>query len=366
MADVNGIRAKSPFDHDADERAQGLFVEDRLSVFSDFAFPASELWRKVHSSPDGRFAYAFCFEPPGFVVVDLVLATQIVFTSQDFSNPLVLDFVVVSSVAVVVFATDGLWLFRLDAAEKTFERVALEPSGASALAYIFTEISGSGVDVQRAALAWNRPEQLRFVRLDVDRSRLEVDHVEWIEGTSRAYRSSEDGRSLYAINWDSPGTLHSFDLEEKTWTSEELTGSVDQLTPRHCFWTETGAYFCGYELVDNHTRYSVFRCDLEEREWRKLPLVARDIDRLAPIVNAETGQEDGLFVVCTDWCSGRSRTYRLLFRNPDPLVLLAAVALRRGRLHVDGEWGFHGCMQKMLYNRRLPPMYPNMTPIPRR
>ncbi|KAI6233138.1 hypothetical protein M3Y99_00949300 [Aphelenchoides fujianensis] len=337
--------------------AQEAFVEDRLTHWDG----------EARFSADGRFVYGFGLEATSFLTVDLVLHTQLVFECKDPPSGYALNFEVVSPRAVVVYRTDALWLLRLDVERRTGEWVELQRHAPGTPAYVLTEIGGAEVDVRRAVLCGDFADRRRFARLDVGGGRLAVDGEEQLEGARRAFRLSEDGRLLHALSFcrDPLDTLDVFDLEKRQWTSTKLSGGVERLAVSHCFWTRTGVYFCGYTYVDDWPLYSVFRCDLERREWRKLPLAARNIDRISALVSAETGEDEGLLLVCRKNGDRVEGVYRLLLRHPDPLVLLAATALRRSRLHVESEWGFRECMQKTRYNWLLRSLYPNMTPIPR-
>ncbi|KAI6234213.1 hypothetical protein M3Y99_00829000 [Aphelenchoides fujianensis] len=327
--------------------------------------PARDGGGKVRFSPDGRFAYRVCHLPAAFVAVDLVLHTRVAFAFAGHLDPAVLNFVVVSPRAVVVHEYESLWLLRLNVAANTCERVDLERCPPSVGAYAFTEIRGTSVDVRRAVLGWTYADRIRFARLDVDAGRLQVDGEVAPEDVREFRRLSDDGRSLYALGFDRPRSLHVLDTTTRTWRAEKMTGAVDQMTEKRCLWTRKHAFLCGYTSLDDRKHYAVFRCDLERREWTKLPLSVDRFDRVAPIVNADTGDADGLLFVWTDPDDRKTEIRRLMLKSPDSLVLLAATALRRSRLHVDGEWGFHGCMQKTRYNRLLPPLYPNMTPLAR-
>ncbi|KAI6228732.1 hypothetical protein M3Y99_01193200 [Aphelenchoides fujianensis] len=366
MADSDGKHPDDPFGKDAFgpapespfDSAQEAFLEDRLTAFSDFSYSGSEFHRsfnwhgEARFSPDGRFVYGFCSETACFVVVDLVLSTQLVFECVNLRKVHVLNFVLVSPVLVVVYGADAFWLLRLNPEKETCEWIQLQQHPPSTPAYVLTVIGGTQVDVRRAILCSNHAYQLRFVRLDVDRGSLEEEHVEQLEDS-----------------------LDVYDLEKKQWTKR--SGNIEQahwprVPPpfllqrevRHCVWSRERVYFCGYTYVNEERHSAVFCCDLERREWRQLSFTVTNIDRISPLVNVKTGEQDGLLLVCKKG-GDRVGIYRLLLRNPDPLVLLAAAALRTSRIDVDGGWGFHGCMQKTPYNRLLPPMYPNMTPVPR-
>lgn len=140
------------------------------------------------------------------------------------------DFVVVNPNTIIAYHLDTLVLLRLCVENETVERVQLEYSVASNVAYVITAIEGTGVDVNQAVLQRNMPARLRFVRLNIDDARVEAESVEEVTTFCWSYHLSMDGCLLYGISTlrDAP-KLHVFDMTKKTWTAIELTGDLQRV-----------------------------------------------------------------------------------------------------------------------------------------
>lgn len=80
-------------------------------------------------------------------------------------------------------------------------------------------------------------------------------------------------------------------------------------------WVQKIAYLRDIGWYDGPTdRSSVFRCDFERREWKELPVVYVKGAQLSPIVNAKTGQEDGLLMVKSKCTPRGKEIFRVLFK----------------------------------------------------
>ncbi|KAI6225458.1 hypothetical protein M3Y99_01338800 [Aphelenchoides fujianensis] len=292
-------------------------------------------------------------------------------TPNESADALVHDFVVVNATTLVLHDGYSLWLLRLNVDELRVERTLLEEPVPTV---VLTEIRGTNVRVKQAVLNAGGRVPLRFARLDVDAGRLEVDGEAEFPQEQPPFHSSEDGRSLYSFffEYNHRPLLHVLDVDAKTRSTVDPAGDIEMMEECNVFWSPRHAYISGWAFVNWKRRFFVYSCDLERREWTKLPVITREPFRISPVLDATSGEDRGNFlVVCkaekrigpNDYVE-EVRVYRPL-RHPPPLVVLAVDALRTSRIDVDGEWGFHGCMGKTPCNRLLPPLFPNMTPIPR-
>ncbi|KAI6241891.1 hypothetical protein M3Y99_00291900 [Aphelenchoides fujianensis] len=311
-------------------------------------------------SPDGRLAFLL-FED----AMQLHLCCSVF--KVDRAEPLdVFDFAAVSPTAIIVLETYALWLFRLDVGSGTFEAIELERRPDYSATYVFTEIRGTHVEVKRTVLQQYYSSKYRFVRLNVDQGRLEVDAVEPLT-TDLDLHLTTDGRwlyglSIYPIQLD---TLHVFDMEQRRWSTKKLIGEIGRLAGGVFAWTEDRVFFYSYEELDNEWRYFLFNLDLRQLAWTNLPIVVDHFCRISAIVDEESGEAAGLLVVNKDKNTDQTKVYRLLFRTPDSLVRLAVDALRRHNLDVVGKEEFHNVMNGPC-KAVFPSLYDGMRPIPRR
>ncbi|KAI6233125.1 hypothetical protein M3Y99_00948000 [Aphelenchoides fujianensis] len=261
------------------------------------------------------------------------------------------DFAVVSPTELLVLEYYDLWLCRLDVESRTLKRILVEEREDQNPTYVFTEISGTHVDVKRTVLNhYNSSE-------DAGGYEMRDDHD---------YRLSADGRWLFGLSLDSAelDTLHVFDIERKEWSAKKVTGEIGRLQDRLFAWAEDRVFLCGYEEVSKKRRYYVFCLDLRQLAWTKVPLVAENVRQISAIVDEESGKADGLLIVNEDEKNKKMEIYRLLYRTPDSLVRLAVDALRRHNLNVVGEQEFHSVMNGPCKGA-LPSLYAGMTSIPR-
>ncbi|KAI6241914.1 hypothetical protein M3Y99_00294500 [Aphelenchoides fujianensis] len=352
-----------------EERQQAAATPSSITLPTKLKVPYSQFlyedMRKLKLSPDGRYAYFFRCWPEGLVVVDLLRNVRSAFHPTGAPLRLPKDFLIVNPTTIVVLDHARVLLLRLSVEENTYDAVVLQHRTLPLLpAYVFTEISGTNVELKRATAERAPTSRVHFVRLNVDAARLQVGRE---ERTDRplVHRLSEDGRSLYAIDLDRPTILCVFDLEQQTWSSSKLKGDIDG-TPSwrdgRLAWGDECVYFWGRFDSD---QFSVFRCNLERLQWENLPFTMDPSDRLLPLVNAETGGEDGLLIVRCDEEQKNVEIYRLLLNTPDSLLRLCVDVLRKTRIDGDGELGFHAVMTSECGRKILPTIYSNMTPIPR-
>ncbi|KAI6243222.1 hypothetical protein M3Y99_00146500 [Aphelenchoides fujianensis] len=324
--------------------------------------------RKLKLSRDGRYAYFFRCWPEGLVVVDLLRNVRTAFHSTGEPLRLPKDFLVVNPTTIVVLDHAAVLLLRLSAEENTYDAVVLQHRTLPPLpAYVFTEISGTNVELKQATAERAPTSRVHFVRLNVDAARLHVDRE---ERTDRplVHHLSEDGRSLYAIDLEQPATLCVSDLEQQTWSSTELTGDIDATHSWHdgqLVWSDECVYFWGRSRNSSSCEISTYRCDLEQLQWKEMPLTMDRNDQLLPLGNAETGGNDGLTIVRCDEEQKKVEIYRLLLKTPGPLLRLCVDALRKTQINVKAEHGFHAVMTSECGRKILPSIYPNMTPRPR-
>ncbi|KAI6243162.1 hypothetical protein M3Y99_00139800 [Aphelenchoides fujianensis] len=345
------------------DEQRSLLLHDRLNLWNEFCVKG---WPVIRFSPDGHHAFLFVDDDRRFHVLDLVRNTQLVFKSDPIACSLdVCDFAVVSPTELLVLEFYDLWLCRLDVQSGTLKRIRLEEREDQNPTYVFTEISGTHVDVKRTVLNHYNSSEVRFVRLDVD-------NLGWKDAggelmtAAHDYRLSADGRRLFGLSLDSEelDTLHVFDIEQKTWSTKKVTGEIGRLQDCLFAWAADRVFLCGYEEVGEKRRYSVFRLDLRQLAWTKLPIVADNVRQISAIVDEESGEAGGLLILNEDEISGQTEVFRLLFRTPDSLVRLAVDALRRHNLDVVGKQEFHTVMNGPCKNV-FPSLYAGMTHIPR-
>ncbi|KAI6239204.1 hypothetical protein M3Y99_00594500 [Aphelenchoides fujianensis] len=310
------------------ERGEHL-LHRRLNPYNEFYYKESPV---IRFAPNGRLVY-FVFKAASPAAI----------------NP----------TTIVVLEPHALWLFRLDVESGRFEAIELEALRGASPTYVFTEIRGTGVELNCAVLNQQWGAELRFVRLNVDAARLEVDAVVQVEG-AHDYRLSADGRRLYglSIHYQELGTLDVYDIEQRKWSTKKLSGAVGRREDCSFAWANDRVFLSGYDEVEGvrphlpfglkaelstlrcKGGYSVFCLDLQRCEWTKLPVVADNVRRISAIVDAESGEASGLLVMNEDESSSskwRMEVYRLLFRTLDSLVRIAVDALRRHNLDVAGK-----------------------------
>ncbi|KAI6234190.1 hypothetical protein M3Y99_00826500 [Aphelenchoides fujianensis] len=341
-----------------------LLLHQRLQLYSEFCLNAEPV---IRLSPDGRLVYLFFDEDLRFHVVDLVRNAQIVF-KVDRPAPLdVPDFAVVGPTAILALETYALWLLRLDVESGTFEAIELERRPDYSATYVFTEICGTHVELKRTVLEQYYSSEYRFVRLDVDEARLEVDAVEQLTVDLDLHLTA-DGRWLYGLTiyHSRLNTLHVFDIERQKWSTKKLTGEIGRVHAWTFAWTEDCVFVLGYYEMNETCSYSVFRLDLRQFAWTKLHRVCNTIRlrRISAIVEPGSGEAGGLLLLNRDEGTWRMEVFRLLFRTPDSLVRLAVDALRRHNLDVAGKEEFYNVMNGPCKGV-FPSVYAGMTPIPR-
>ncbi|KAI6234214.1 hypothetical protein M3Y99_00829100 [Aphelenchoides fujianensis] len=347
----------TPTDH-------GPLLHERLQPYSEFCLKE---WPVIRFSPNGRLAFLLFERDLQLQVLDLVRNTQMqhccsVFKADRTEEMDVFDFAALSPTAILVLEPHALWLFRLDVNNGKLELCELERRPDSWPVYVFTEINGTDVQLKRVVLNQCYSTELRFVRLDVDAARLEVDAVEQ-QTAARDYRLSPDGCRLYGLSTYSMelNTLHVFDILQRKWSTKELSGQLEGCT---FAWTADRVFLSGYKEVDGDYRSFVFCLDLRQHTWTKLPIVAANIRHISAIVDEEGGEAGGLVILNEDEKNKKMEVFRVLYRTPDSLVRLAVDALRRHNLDVVGKEEFHAVMNGPCKGV-FPSLYAGMTPIPR-
>ncbi|KAI6241807.1 hypothetical protein M3Y99_00301500 [Aphelenchoides fujianensis] len=323
----------------------------------------------VRYSPDGRYAYVIFDQNPRVCVVDLVRNSQTIFKAKASFEMEAFDFVVVNATTIIAFDLNGsLLLFRLSTKDGTFERVELERKNDpwAFFVYVITEIKGTGVELKQAVLQGARTANLRFIRVNVDQGSSKVYAELHTASPDATHKLSEDGRLLYAASTHDLRTLHTFDVQKRSWTTSKLAFDVKQLRSYPIVWSRKHAYFAAFEEEgENRGRNSVFRLDLERREWKRLPIAVDKCVLVSPITNAESGEDEGLLIPKQNCEHGATKVYRVLLKTPDSLLRLAVDALREFNLDVVGKEEFHTVMANEWGKKVLPAVYPNMKPIPR-
>ncbi|KAI6226348.1 hypothetical protein M3Y99_01300800 [Aphelenchoides fujianensis] len=321
--------------------------------YSELCFPRGA---RIRFTPNGRYAVCFWNAPSRLTIVDLVHNTQRVFRSRILTEKLWFeDVLFVNSNTILPIDADCLWLLRLSAEDEHFRAIPLNRFRCCRPAFVLTEISGA--EIQRAIIRGDStPDQLLFARLDVDRRELRVDAHVAASPDSSHFGFCPNGRFLVAFG-KNPRVCDVYEIETKTWQRVEFYA-------REFLWSKTCVYLFDH-WQDEKADCSLFCCDLRRLEWTKRRLPVVDVCRISPIVNAETGLDEGLLIVCGRE-GERKRIYRLLFDKPDLLVRLAVDALRKSRVDVAGKEGFRAIMSEESGRRHFPPIYPNMEPIPRR
>lgn len=155
------------------------------------------------------------------------------------------------------------------------------------------------------------------------------------------------------------------------------------------FWSG-GVVYAAEVRLDAPSGNPLFRCDLVERKWKKLPLQPAMHDLFVPLVNPVDGEDDGLLVVQQKWQKNEREQWRrhhtiqrhmlrfvpfclLLcsmlpfdFRNVDSLLHCSLAAVRKSREGVGGEESFHRKMSAPPFKILLPSPFEGMLPIPLR
>lgn len=67
--------------------------------------------------------------------------------------------------------------------------------------------------------------------------------------------------------------------------------------------------------IDRPTgRAFVFRCDLERREWTKLPIACKSGAEVSPITDQNNGEDVGFLVVSSQRFAQNTTIFRVLFQ----------------------------------------------------
>ncbi|KAI6233474.1 hypothetical protein M3Y99_00909000 [Aphelenchoides fujianensis] len=331
----------------------------------------------THFSAVGRYMQCSVSYCSIFLVVDLLRNTRIVFEPREANvrQESCDDFVFLNATTLFAYNWPALSLFRLFPEDGRAEKIVVRLPHNRPGVLVFTEIRGTNVEDKPFLFKSPGAHRIQLARLDVDEARVEVDCELESPAENCVYGLSADGRFVYAFNHHDLHALHVLDVAEKKWAKRKLSGEIDPtLHPTGLVCSSDHAYFFGRKLDPALLEYHccggylpqtpVYRCSFEELEWRELPVGIDRLEQLAPIVNAESGGDDGLLLLARP-DRHTSRIHRLLFRTPDSLLRLSVDALRRSRLDWRGSKGFHAIMSRQPAASVLPSVYPNMQPIPR-
>ncbi|KAI6189346.1 hypothetical protein M3Y99_01939900 [Aphelenchoides fujianensis] len=333
----------SASDHSADENEGDEDASDRLDSPVEYELPIYNKMRnrtkffcksssKTRYSRDGRYACCLCEHLSELLIVDFVRHAQLLLKPKSPFSGTVDEFVLVNPTTMVAIGERGetfhdergLWLLRMHVEEGAFETIKLAEHEAVP-AYVLTEITGKNVDVKHVVIQrqW-MSRTIRFCRLHVDKARLDVDWTERAEDAGQFFQLSKDGRSLFGISTEEYDVLYVYDIEQKTCSTREMAGYVHDHDEH---WIPDEAFRSAENVYD--------------AKWERLPIYTRQMGPVAPLVNAESGEDEGLLGVRLDGWEGRQEVDRYLFNTVDSLQLLAMDAFRKHHMKVKGDLNFH-------------------------
>ncbi|KAI6232748.1 hypothetical protein M3Y99_00999400 [Aphelenchoides fujianensis] len=373
----------SASDHSADENGEDEDAGDRADSPVEYELPIHNdrgNWTKffckrssrARYSWDGRYVYCLCKKFSELLIIDFVRQAQLLLkpTQSSFDGSIG-EFLLVNPTTIVALGDRGLWLLRMDVEDGEFEAIQLAEHD-SAPTYVLTEIAGTGVDVKQAVLQLHSSSaQLHFGRLHVDDARLDVDWTEPVEGAENFFQLSKDGRSLFGISTKEYDVLYVYDVEQKTCTTREMAGCVydhdDHWIAPEAFRSAESVYVLTFEEEEYPPHYScsAYRYNLQDAKWERLWIDTYRMGPVAPLVDAETGEDNGLLGVRLDGWEGKQEVDRYLFNTVDSLERLAMDAFRKHHMNVKGDFNFHFFLNETTPGKKiLPSMYPNMKPLP--
>ncbi|KAI6242212.1 hypothetical protein M3Y99_00262400 [Aphelenchoides fujianensis] len=344
-------------EEDASDRADSpveyrLLVHNERRNWTKFFYKRSS---NVRYSRDGRYAYS---------------PVQEALRPQESFEGSIGEFLLLNATTIVALGEGGLWLLRMHVGDAEFEAIQLAAHD-SAPTYVLTEITGTGVDVKHAVLQLHsHSAELHFCRLHVEDARLDVDWTERTEDPDKFFQLSKDGRSFFGISTKEYDVLHVYDIEQKTCTSREMAGCVyehdEHWIAPETFRSVESVYVLTFEEEEYPPHYSctAYRCNLQEAKWERLWIDTYQMGPVAPLVNAESGEDVGLLGVRLDGWDGKHRVDRYLFNTVDSLERLAIDAFRKHNMNVKGDFNFHFFLNETTPGKKiLPSMYPNMKPL---
>ncbi|KAI6242229.1 hypothetical protein M3Y99_00264500 [Aphelenchoides fujianensis] len=92
---------------------------------------------------------------------------------------------------------------------------------------------------------------------------------------------------------------------------------------------------------------------------------ANEIREIVPLVDAESGDDEGFLAVRYEEVEGTYRVDRYLLNTVDSLEHLAMDAFRKHYMNVKGDFNFHFFLNETTPGKKiLPSMYANMKPLP--
>ncbi|KAI6242084.1 hypothetical protein M3Y99_00247900 [Aphelenchoides fujianensis] len=377
-------------DRSADENAENEEARGRGESRVEYELPfynKMRNWTKffyntstiVRYSRDGRYAYCFSDDLSELLIVDFVRHAQLRLKPKSAFGGIVEEFVLVNPTAMIAIGERGetfhdergLSLLRMDVEGESFETIKLAEHEAVPT-YVLTEITGKDVDVKHAVIhkQWTS-RTICFCRLHVDDARLDVDWTERAEDAGLFFQLSKDGRSLFGISTKEYDVLHVYDIEQKTCTTKEMAGCVyddhEDHLPDEASGSVENLYVRKWQDEEHAPYYawSTYRCNLPEAKWERLSIDTCDMDPVAPLVDAKSGEDEGFLAVSYEHCEKKYRVDRYLFNTVDSLERLAMDAFRKHNMNVKGDFNFHFFLNETTPGKKiLPSLYPNMKPLP--
>ncbi|KAI6227548.1 hypothetical protein M3Y99_01241300 [Aphelenchoides fujianensis] len=371
------------FDHSADEDEDDEDASDQADSPVEYKLPIHnkrENWTKffckrssiVCCSRDGRYAYCLCKKFSELLIVDFVRQAQLFLKPKQSSfDGSIGEFLLVNPTTIVALGEGGLWLLRMHVEDESFEMIQLAAHN-SAPAYVLTEVTGTGVDVKQAVLQLHlKNDELRFGRLHVNDARLEVDWTKPVEDAENFFQLSKDGRSLFGVSAKEYDVLRVYDIEQKSCNTRGLAGRVPRNNdewevPCQAFRSVQHVYVLTFEedIYPPYYTCDAYRCNLQEAKWEMLWADVGEVHRIVPLVNAESGEDEGFLIVRSRGFKGGYNVERYLFNTVDSLEHLAMDAFRKHNTNVKGDFNFHFFLNETMPGKKiLPSMYPNMKPL---
>ncbi|KAI6192925.1 hypothetical protein M3Y99_01905700 [Aphelenchoides fujianensis] len=354
-------RSDSPVEH-------ALPIHNKSHFWTKFFCKRSS---KARYSRDGRYAYCLDRHLSELLIIDFVRQAQLLLKPKESSfEAYINEFLLVNATTIVALGEGGLWLLRMHVEAESFEMIQLAAHD-SAPTYVLTEITGTAVDVQQSALQLHsHSAQLLFGRLNVEEARLDVDWTESVDGAQNFFHLSKDGRSLFGISTEEYDVMHVYDLEQKTCCTREMAGCVydhdEHWIASEAYRSMENVYVLTFEEdeYDPYYECEAYRCNLQDAKWERLPINTYHMGPLAPLVNAESGEDEGLLAVSYGASKGKCYVARYLFNTVDSLERLAMDAFRKHNMNVKGAFNFHTFLNETTPGKKiLPSMYPNMKPL---
>ncbi|KAI6238788.1 hypothetical protein M3Y99_00660900 [Aphelenchoides fujianensis] len=309
---------------------------DQKEVDEPFVYNAPDLKGLIRCSPDGRYVYSFV-DSVDLLIIDLYRSMQKVLKPAVEWGGSLEDFVVVNPNAIFLLVSGrrcvrgalgcykALYRLRFSDDGDVYECTLVSHTGESlSWTIVFSQITGRQVDVKQAVLG-SRGD-LAFYHVDVDEPRAieQSGDIELPENTRFVGRLSENGRKFYAMGED-PKVLHVYWLNEKAWTEAVLNTDAMQsnFVIDKCFWTANTLYAKVDPKEHSPKDFLLFRCDLKQKRWEEMAVDAEDLEHIFPLVNSESGEEDGILLLYSkthpdpsrDFSDSRYKFQRAMLRS---------------------------------------------------